>query len=85
MKAFIKEILGDTVVLSLLIILPLAFLGPGWRTTSQYQNGFRRDHKPVSGEAQEGKYEDRERDIPILRAFETEREARQSRDSRDAG
>ena len=29
-KRFLKEAVGDAAVLSALIILPLAFLGPGW-------------------------------------------------------
>lgn len=88
MKAFIREILTDTALLSALIILPLAFLGPGWRTniTNQTQNGsFRNQHKFVPGETPEERSNQFERDIPILRAFEVEREARESRDHDKGG
>ena len=88
MKGFIKEILTDTALLSALIILPLAFLGPGWRTntSSQTQNGsFRNQHESIPGETTENKHDQFERDIPILRAFEVEREARESRERGGGG
>jgi hypothetical protein len=88
MKRFIKEILSDTAILSVLIILPLAFLGPGWRTkdASLPQHGsFRDKHKPLPGETSDEKPAEYERDIPILRAFEVEKSAQEQRERRDGG
>jgi hypothetical protein len=81
MKQFVKEIISDTAVLTMLIIVPLAFLGPGWRTNTSAKNQhgpFRDQHKSVSGATspEESQQQQHERDIPILRAFEVEREAR---------
>jgi hypothetical protein len=91
MKKFVKEIISDTAVLSMLIILPLAFLGPGWRTNTSAKSRhgpFRDQHKSVSGETaqedseQQQQQQQYERDIPILRAFEVEREACRGDDKR---
>lgn len=77
MKQFVKEILFDSAILSVLIILPLAFLGPGWRSqdSSRGHHGFREQHRPLpeetTGEGREGV----KRDITILRAFDVQREA----------
>jgi hypothetical protein len=71
MKGYMKDILADSAILSLLIIAPIAFLGPGWRP--KYPNGhisaerFRREHVP--GATTEARNGESERDIPILRAF----------------
>jgi hypothetical protein len=71
MKGYMKEILADSAILSLLIIAPMAFLGPGWRLKNPdghiSAERFRREHVPQAAtEARNGKSE---RDIPILRAF----------------
>ena len=84
MKPFIKEILSDTALLSVLIIFPLAFLGPGWRTNHSAvpQHGsFRDKHQPVSGETPEKEHERHKRDISLLRAFEIEEDARDEQES----
>ena len=72
MKRYMKEILADSAILSLLIIAPMAFLGPGWRPKNPdghvAAKRFQREHQhiPDDGIETEGGVE---RDIPILRAF----------------
>jgi hypothetical protein len=48
---FMKEVVADTAILSLLIILPMAFLGPGWR--KPYHRPFAEVHRPQSGSSEE--------------------------------
>lgn len=87
MKKLLKEALSDTLILSVLVIVPIAFLGPGWQTSSTYdRNGrFSKQHQSVPGEAGEDgeaveeQQSRRDRDIPLLRAFEVEREAERTR------
>ena len=49
-KRFIKEVITDATILSALIIVPLAFLGPGWRTKNPDDQvlaaRFRDEHVP---------------------------------------
>ena len=75
MKPFIREILRDAAVLSGLIILPLAFLGPGWRPKdTDYDHGRAhggRTGEPVSGE-KSSDTSSTDRYIPILHAFPKE-------------
>lgn len=74
MKRYMKEILADSAILSLLIIFPMAFLGPGWRTKNpEMQNHiatqrFQQEHQHASEDATEAQ-PGAGRDIPILRAF----------------
>lgn len=76
MKGFMKEVIADATILSLLIIAPMAFLGPGWRTKNPdghvSAQRFKREHLPGEETEEGGRTE--ERDIPILRAFKDERE-----------
>lgn len=73
MKWFIKDILSDAAKLTALIILPMAFLGPGWRprdsgfASSQQstQDGF--DGGSTSGQTTE---KGGDRFIEILHAFD---------------
>ena len=88
MKSFVRDIIKDTGLLIGLIIVPIAFLGPGWRTSATYgpQGSFAERHKSVSGETPEPQQDEQrisewERDIPILRAFEVERGAADSKRS----
>ena len=82
-RRIFKEALSDAVILSVLVIVPIFFLGPGWQGPSTYQKqgNFARQHESLSGEANEGdepattERPRKDRDIPILRAFETERQA----------
>ena len=41
---FMKEVVAETAILSALIILPMAFLGPGWRMP--YHRPFADAHRP---------------------------------------
>ena len=45
--SFMKEVVAETAILSALIILPMAFLGPGWRV--RQQKPFVDSHGPGSG------------------------------------
>ena len=76
MKRYMKEIFADATILSLLIITPMAFLGPGWRTKNPdghvSAERFKREHLP--GEKAEEGGAATERDIPILRAFKDDGE-----------
>lgn len=70
MKGFIKEILRDAAMLSGLIILPIAFLGPGWRPKNdQYggTNGGRTEGGSFPGK--KATTEQSDRYIEILHAF----------------
>lgn len=92
-RRIIKEALSDALILSVLVIVPIAFLGPGWQTSSTYNRhgDFSRQHREsTSGETNEdgsltpvdeqrSVQARKDRDIPILRAFATEREAEASR------
>ena len=57
-KRFIKEVIAEVTVLSALIIVPLAFLGPGW--TRKRPNDaviaarFRQEHPPSKADEEEG-------------------------------
>jgi len=71
-----KCILIDTAVLSGLIILPMWFLGPGWKTSPD--PGLRDTFE----ELHQSKDQDQRRhlcqsDIPMVRAFCVERRARE--------
>lgn len=72
MKRYMKEILADSAILSLLIIFPMAFLGPGWRTKNPDSHltaqRFQREHQHLTTETLEDRTAT-DRDIPILRAF----------------
>ena len=72
MKRYMKEILADSAILSLLIIFPMAFLGPGWRTKNPDNHliaqRFQREHQISTTETSEEKTAI-DRDIPILRAL----------------
>jgi hypothetical protein len=50
-KRFIKEVVAEVTILSALVIVPLAFLGPGWTGKQPNHRAvaarFRREH-PVS-------------------------------------
>lgn len=73
MKGYWKEILADSAILSLLIIAPMAFLGPGWRAKNPdghiTAERFRREHLPGATTEERDEAAGGERDIPILRAF----------------
>ena len=85
MKPFIKEILADAAILSGLIILPMAFLGPGWRSKdTDYDRNHGRVYEgpssstngePVSTQETSRSPTERgttDRYIPILHAFPKE-------------
>lgn len=87
----IVEGVSDALILSLLVIVPIAFLGPGWQTSSTYDKNGRfskqHEHESLSGETGEdgqslpsepAHQSRKDRDIPILRAFEIERQAESS-------
>jgi hypothetical protein len=108
MNKFIREVFRDTAILSGLVILPMLFLGPGWRVPEdrQLEMSFSEVHRPrkdtpeepqlgdVDAYADDGTGEGvqasrrnkpvqshgRGRDIPMLRAFDVEREARNLRE-----
>ena len=67
-KQLMREAIWNGAILSALIIIPMAFFGPGWRSQTLdarlAKERFATEHR-VSGSA-ENNYE---RDIPILRAF----------------
>ena len=77
MKKLIKEAFRDAVLLSGLVIVPMVFLGPGWTSprNRQSQAGFAELHQQADSD-NEPQETQRERDIPMLRAFEVERQAR---------
>ena len=68
----VKQAVWDGAVLCTLIILPMAFLGPGWRTQkpdARIANvRFQREHST----AEDASFQDPDRDIPLLRAFPKE-------------
>lgn len=73
MKPFIKEIMADAAILSGLIILPIAFLGPGWRRkdtdyhprpNERRAGGETSDSEDVAAKESGG-----DRYIPVLHAF----------------
>lgn len=70
-KRFITKVLWDSVVLSALVILPIAFLGPGWKTQTPKdqiaRERFQREHASADSPRSMP-----DRDIPILRAFQKE-------------
>jgi hypothetical protein len=73
MKGYMKEIIADSAILSLLIIFPMAIgLGPGWRSknpsTHVASQRFQQEHRPIPGETPEERTGS-DRDIPILQAF----------------
>jgi hypothetical protein len=83
---------ADALILSLLVIVPIAFLGPGWRTSATFDRhgSFQRQHQSLSGKKEEGGSDNfdeprskrpsqPDRDIPFLRAFEIERQAEAAR------
>jgi hypothetical protein len=76
MKQFVKEILRDTTVLSTLTILPLAYFSWQYQRSPPTRHGFQQQHRSESipGETT-AENEDDERYIPILRAFDVERQA----------
>lgn len=78
-----KEILADSAILSLLIIAPMAFLGPGWRSKNPDSHvaaqRFQREHQHLPGETT-GDSAAAERDIPILRAFKDDSKGREDRE-----
>ena len=51
-KRFIKQVVADASILSVLIIFPLAFLGPGWRAKTPDDRAqaarFRDNHVPTA-------------------------------------
>lgn len=88
MKGFIKEILADSAKLVLLIIVPIGFLGPGWRPRENAIGiGFRPEKgrgegtNVASSEASEAKAlrGSSDRYIEVLEAF------REPGDSRRGG
>lgn len=90
MKWFVKDILADAAKLSALIILPMAFLGPGWRPKDNDYPPLQKVRKngdsdqPSSAEAAaEGGGGDRY--IEILRAFDAPGGHRDDRRDREDG
>jgi hypothetical protein len=76
MKQFVKEILWDTTLLSALTILPLAYFSWNYKHSSASRNGFQQQHRSESLPRETtAETEDDERYIPILRAFDVERQA----------
>lgn len=73
MKGFVKEILADAAILSGLIILPVFFLGPGWRPKSAFDQHGRpiNGGYPAGGSSprEETKEKQPDRFIEILHAF----------------
>jgi hypothetical protein len=57
MRPLIQEAIKDAIILSALIILPMTFLGPGWRTLSKddrpVRDHFARQHVPRAEEGGE--------------------------------
>jgi hypothetical protein len=91
-RSIVKEAVRDALILSVLVIVPIAFLGPGWQTSSTWDRHgkFSEQHQQSSipGETNEdgsstGPQIDekprKDRDIPLLRAFATEREVESTR------
>lgn len=79
MKRFVREILADAAILSGLITLPIAFLGPGWRPKdTDYNPNHGRPNGNLTAEQPEGGFappeeaKPKDRYIPILHAFPTE-------------
>lgn len=72
MKRYIKEIIAESAILSVLIILPMAFLGPGWRiknpSTHVAAQRFQQEHQHLPGEATKTRT-GTDRDNTILQAF----------------
>lgn len=59
-KRFMKEVIADATILSALIILPIAFLGPGWTSKRPDERAvaarFRQEHPlQVKREETEGR------------------------------
>lgn len=72
MKWFVRDILTDAAKLTALIIVPMAFLGPGWRPKD---SGFARQQSTQDGllsESTSGETTEQggDRYIEILRAFD---------------
>jgi hypothetical protein len=56
-KRFIKEVVAEVTILSALIIVPLAFLGPGWTRKPPNDHAvaaqFRQEHPVSEGDEQD--------------------------------
>lgn len=72
MKKLVREAVRDALILSVLVILPMHFLGPGWTPPVSEQKTFAQQHQVSSNETPLTTARP-DRDIPILRAFEVER------------
>jgi hypothetical protein len=93
-RSIVKEAVRDALILSVLVIVPIAFLGPGWQTSSTWNRhgDFSKQHEQssISGETNEdqspvtqiNQEPRKDRDIPLLRAFATEREVESTRNQR---
>lgn len=86
MKPFIKEIIANAAMLSALIVLPIAFLGPGW--TRSNPEPFQASHGRITAEQSDQSGEslsseeaqtsrrNGDRFIPILQAFKNDERGR---------
>lgn len=75
MKKFAREVVRDATVLSVLVIAPMSFLGPGWtRPRPTREASFAQQHQQTSEDAEQWPpVPGPDRDIPMLKAFEVER------------
>merc|ERR1711939_1142074 len=75
-KKLMKGVLVDTAVLCGRIILPIWFLGPGWRTNPDPGHGGAFEELHQSKDQLQRRHEPQS-DIPMLQAFDIEKRPRE--------